>query len=173
MFGIINPPNLINANTTVGAMMPAMVANNSDLSAMWSYASNMTAGNLQASMWGQNIDLAKMPEWSHQSVMENVMYTQMLFASNPETLSADGAVDMSAGGNPIKFPMDITTALNAASAGNATTGNAGSSPSSSSASSSASSTPTASQNTTNGARGTFVSGGLLSVVVLAASFLIL
>ena len=73
MFGIINPPNLINANTSVGMMMPAMVANNSDLSAMWSYASNMTKGNLQASMWGMGIDLANMPDWSHSFVMENVM----------------------------------------------------------------------------------------------------
>ena len=73
MFGIINAPNLANANTSVGMMMSSMVSNNSDLSAMWSYASNMTKGNLQASMWGMNINLANMPTWSHSLVMENVM----------------------------------------------------------------------------------------------------
>ena len=73
MFGIINPPSQANAATSVGMMMPAMVANSSDLSAMYAYTSNMTKGNLQASTWGQNIDLAQMPEGSHQYVMENVM----------------------------------------------------------------------------------------------------
>lgn len=54
-------------------MMPAMVANDSGLAAMAAYTNNMTAGNLPASMWGQNIDLGQLPEWSHSYVMENVM----------------------------------------------------------------------------------------------------
>ena len=73
MFGIINPPNQYNAQTSVMNMMPALVSNSSDLAAMAAYTNNMTKGNLQATMWGQNIDLAQMPEWSHSYVMENVM----------------------------------------------------------------------------------------------------
>ena len=74
MFGMINPPSALNANTSVGMMMPSMVANDSSLAAMWAYTTNKTAGNLAASMWGMGIDLAGLPEWSHQYVMENVMY---------------------------------------------------------------------------------------------------
>lgn len=175
MFGIINPPSEANAATSVGMMMPALVANSSTLSAMWAYTSNMTKGNLQASMWGQNINLAQMPTWSHQYVMENVMYAQTLFAENPDVLGADGKVDMSAGGNPIKFPQDITAALNGAAAGNSSTGAAAAAPavSSSAAASSSSSAAAAPTGATNGARGTIVSSGLLGVAVLAASLLAL
>ena len=38
-------------------------------------------------------------------------YARTLFAMNPDTISADGKVDMSAGGNPIKFPEDIAATL--------------------------------------------------------------
>lgn len=78
MFGIINPPSIYNAPTNVGMMMPALVSNSSDLSAMAAYTNNMTKGNLPASMWGQNIDLAQMPQWSLPYVMENVMYALFL-----------------------------------------------------------------------------------------------
>ena len=78
---MINPPNLINANTSVGSMMSSMVSSSPSLSAAWSYASNKTAGNMQASTWGQSIDLAKLPAWSHEYVMENVLYVTPLSAA--------------------------------------------------------------------------------------------
>ncbi|GJE87211.1 hypothetical protein PsYK624_032940 [Phanerochaete sordida] len=175
MFGIINPPSVYNAPTSVMNMMPAMVSNSSDLSAMAAYTNNLTMGNMQASMWGQNIDLGQMPDWSHSYVMENVMYARSLFAENPDTLSADGKVDMSAGGNPIKFPMDVTSALN--NAGNGSAVNAGaapsaSAPSSDSASPSASTSATPSQ-MANGAGRSLASGAVVGVAVLAASLLAL
>lgn len=75
MFGIINPPSISNnANTSVASMMSSMVASSPSLAAMYAYTANQTQGNLPASMWGQNIDLAGLPDWSHQYVMENVMY---------------------------------------------------------------------------------------------------
>ena len=95
----------------------------------------------------------------------------MLLAKNPEVLSADGSVNMSANGAPLMIPADITTALNAASAGGASTSGSTSQTSSGSASS-ASTTPTTGT-TTNGARSTFVSTGLLSVAVFAVSILVL
>lgn len=102
-------------------------------------------------------------------------YAQTLFAENPDVLGADGKVDMSAGGNPIKFPQDITAALNGAAAGNSSTGAAAAAPavSSSAAASSSSSAAAAPTGATNGARGTIVSSGLLGVAVLAASLLAL
>jgi len=178
MFGIINPPSVYNAATSVSNMMPAMVSNSSDLAAMAAYTNNMTKGNLPASMWGGNIDLAQMPDWSHQYVMENVMYAQTLFAENPDVLGASGKVDMSAGGNPIKFPMDITAALNNAGSSNSSSGtaNAGSAPSSSAATSaSASASPSGSPaaQSANGAGRTLASGALIGAAVIAASFLAL
>lgn len=73
MFGIINPPSIFNANTSVGTQMQSLVAASPDLGAMSAYTKNQTTGNLQASTWGQNIDLASMPDWSHQYVAENVL----------------------------------------------------------------------------------------------------
>ncbi|EKM55394.1 uncharacterized protein PHACADRAFT_255995 [Phanerochaete carnosa HHB-10118-sp] len=177
MFGIINPPSISNnANTSVASMMPAMVANNSDLSAMAAYTNNMTQGNLQASMWGQNIDLAQMPDWSHEYVMQNVMYAQALIAENPDVIGSTGAIDMSAGGNPIKFPMDITSAINNAGSGSPSS-SAGSAPSSSapasSASASASASPSPAAGKSNGAGRTLASSALVGVAVIAASFLAL
>lgn len=167
MFGIINPPNAAGAATSVQQMMPSLVANSSDMSAMWSYMNNMTTGNLAATQWGNNLDLAKMPEWSHATFMENVMYARTFFAANPEILSKDGTVDMSANGNPIKFPIDITTALSA-------TSNSAPASSSASSASSASATPAstdAASRTANSASSAFASSALVTVAVLAATFL--
>lgn len=165
MFGIINPPSIWNADTSVSNMMPAMVANDSSLSAMAAYTNNMTAGNLQASMWGQNIDLGKMPEWSHSYVMENVMYARTLIAANPDVVGADGKIDMSAGGNPIKFPVDVTAALNNNSSSSA--------PSSGASSTSASTTASPTSQVTNGAGRTLASSAIVGAAVFATFFLAL
>lgn len=174
MFGIINPPSAANAATSVMNMMPALVSNSSDLAAMAAYTNNMTQGNLQATMWGQNIDLAQMPEWSHSYVMENVMYARTLFAENPDVLGEDGKVDMSAGGNPIKFPMDVSAAINNAGSGSA---NAGAAPpaaaTSASATTSASASATPASQMANGAGRSLASGAVVGAAVLAASFLAL
>lgn len=89
-------------------------------------------------------------------------------------LDADGKVDMNAGGNPIKFPMDVTAALSM----NTTTANAGSSPNSSASAggsspsgSASSSAPSASQ--TNGAASKAASTALLGLGLVAAAFLAL
>lgn len=170
MFGMINPPNAAGAATSVQQMMPSLVANSSDMSAMWSYMNNMTTGNLAATQWGNNLDLAKMPEWSHATFMENVMYARTFFAANPEILSADGTVDMSANGNPIKFPIDITTALSATSNSAPASSSASGAASASSASATPASTDAASR-TANSASSTFASSALVTVAVLAATFL--
>ena len=151
-----------------------MVANDSNVAAMAAYTNNMTQGNLQASMWGQNIDLASMPEWTHSFVLENVMYARTLFAENPDVLGADGKVDMSAGGNPIKFPQDITAALSASSSNTSasSSGSAGSAASTGSATSaSASGSPSATG--TSGAGRTLASGAIVGAAVVVASFLAL
>jgi hypothetical protein len=120
MFGIINPAVSAGAATSVGAMIPQLSANNSDVSAFSAYTSNVTAGNDQASRWGSNIDMSVLPEWAQPLVAENVMYTRSFLAANSETLMEDGSVDLSsASTTPLSIPQDISAPLNNAGAGGA------------------------------------------------------
>ncbi|KAL6308970.1 hypothetical protein BKA93DRAFT_724401 [Sparassis latifolia] len=162
MFGIINPPSIDNANTSVSTMMSAMAANDSSMAAMSSYASQQTSGNAGAAGWGSNIDMSSVPEWAYSSVMENVMYTRMVLAANPSVMQPDGSIDLSAGGS-LSWPADITSAV----ASNTTSSASASVPSST-----RSATP-ASSNVTNGATSTAMSRGVLAVTAIVAAFLVL
>ena len=77
MFGIINPPSVANAQTSVALQMSNLTSSSPDLNAMATYVNSQTVGNLQASTWGQNIDLAGLPDWSHEFVAENVLYVTL------------------------------------------------------------------------------------------------
>lgn len=96
-------------------MMPSIAANSSDVMAYATYTKTQTKGNTRAAGWGMNLDLAQLPEWSHQYVAENVLYTQNFLAANPEVLKDDGTVDLS-GNTPLMIPQDLNVALAAASA---------------------------------------------------------
>ncbi|TFK54926.1 hypothetical protein OE88DRAFT_1623071 [Heliocybe sulcata] len=168
MFGIINPPMAgASSETSVASMMTSMMANNSDISAMWSYTKNKTAGNPAAAAWGGGADMSNMPSWAQQAMVENVLYTRLALAANPETLQSDGSVNLSAGGDaPLMFPTDITAALS----------NAAASPSTSSASSpktatSASASPSPSQ--MSGARSVASSGAAVALTAGLAAFFLL
>jgi hypothetical protein len=111
MFGIINPPNAFQAPSSVSRMIPTLAANNSDIMAYASYSEAQT-GKTSAGKWGNNIDMATLPEWSHQYVAENVMYTRNFLAANAEVLRDDGSVDLGAAGTtPLMIPLDIGVAL--------------------------------------------------------------
>lgn len=70
------------------------------------------AGKTPAGKWGSNIDMGELPDWSHQYVAENVMYTRNFLASNAEVLKDDGSVDLSAAGTtPLMIPQDLSVAL--------------------------------------------------------------
>ncbi|TFK76487.1 hypothetical protein BDN72DRAFT_755376 [Pluteus cervinus] len=161
MFGIINPPSSAVAPTSVGSMMSSFIANNSDISAYASYTKDKTANNDQAARWGTNIDMGAMPEWSHQYVAENVLYTRNFLASNNEVLQGDGSIDLSsAGSTPLMIPQDISAALNNAAA-----------PSASSASASSSSSSAApSQTSKNGASSMTASRVLVGAAVAFVTF---
>lgn len=78
------------------------------------YASYTEAqtGKTSAGKWGSNIDMGSLPDWSHQYVAENVMYTRNFLAANAETLKDDGSVDLSAAGTtPLMIPQDLSVAL--------------------------------------------------------------
>ncbi|PIL33101.1 hypothetical protein GSI_04550 [Ganoderma sinense ZZ0214-1] len=69
--------------------MRSAVSNSSDMAAMAAYANTQTSGNHKAASanWGQNIDLAPLPDWSHALVM----YTRSFLRANPGTLKVDGS----------------------------------------------------------------------------------
>lgn len=127
MFGIVNPPNSLGSPMSVAGQMNTMSQADPNVAAMASYTKSKTEGTSAAS-WGNNINLADMPDWSHKLVMENVMYTRTFLAENPETISENGVSLSSAPNTPLKFPEDISTALNNAGAGAAPEAPAGSEP---------------------------------------------
>ena len=181
MFGVINPPaGFVGSPETVDAMMPSMVSNSSTLSAMMSYAGSLN-GSAAAMSWGGAVNMSAFPEWSQSYVMENVLYARALFAKNPDIMGADGKIDMSAGGNPIKFPEDIAATLrsgNNAAQSDASSSSSSAAPSSTASSSSASSSSSgssaaASPTQTNGARHVAASGALIGAVAVVASLLAL
>lgn len=112
MFGIINPPSDLGSATSVSGMMQSLSANSPNLAAFAADSSKQTANNVAASEWGGDIDMAALPEWSHQYVAENVLYTRNFLAANVEVLKENGAVDLSAAGtSPLLIPQDLSAAL--------------------------------------------------------------
>ncbi|KAI1795950.1 hypothetical protein LXA43DRAFT_881153 [Ganoderma leucocontextum] len=176
MFGVINPPSAYMASTSISQTMGSAVSNSSDMAAMMAYTNSLTSGNAKAASWGQNIDLASLPDWSHSLVMENVMYTRSFLGANPETLKDDGSIDLS-GDAPKMIPTDMAPVNAAVDNAASSSSPAASSPSSSSAASpastSASAAPTSAAGTSNGVASTAASSALLGVAVIAAAVLAL
>lgn len=173
MFGIINPPSAYMASTSIAQTMGSAVSNSSDMAAMMAYTNTLTNGNDKAASWGQNIDLATLPDWSHSFVMENVMYTRSFLGANPETLKDDGSIDLS-GETPRMIPTDmasVNAAVDNAASSSAPAASASSSAAGSPASS-ASTVPTgAAAGKGNGAASTAASSALLGLAALAAAVL--
>jgi len=108
MFGIINPPNALAGPSSVGSMMQPMANANPDLAKMRTYVDDATKKSDVASKWGTNFDMAAIPDWAHESFMENVLYTRSFLAANADALGSDGEVDAGLGGNPPVIPQEIT-----------------------------------------------------------------
>ncbi len=120
MFGIINPPNAYQQPGSASNMMPSLAGKNPSTQAGYSYASNATSNNTAAASWGMNLDMSKMPDWSMPYMAENIMFTQSFLAMNPESMTKDGSVDLSAlGNNAVMIPTDVAAAarLNNAESG--------------------------------------------------------
>lgn len=122
MFGMINPPAEFGGQTSVGGMMQSMTEKNSGLSAYASYTSNNTQGKA-GSNWGSSISLKDMPEWSHELVAENVLFTRNLLAMNPDIVKEDGSIDLSSvTSTPLMIPQDVSAQINSANDGTAAGG---------------------------------------------------
>lgn len=173
MFGIINPPSSYMASTSIAQTMGSAVSNSSDMAAMMAYTNTLTNGNDKAASWGQNIDLATLPDWSHSLVMENVMYTRSFLGANPETLKDDGSIDLS-GDAPRMIPTDmapVNAAVDNAASSSAPAASASSSAASSPASSASAASTGAATGKGNGAASTAVSSALLGFAAVAAAVL--
>jgi len=175
MFGIINPPNALAGPSSVGSMMKPMVDSNANLNKMRSYVDDATKDSEPASKWGTNLDMASIPEWAHESFMENVLYTRTYLAANSDGFK-DGGFDTSLGGNPPVIPKEITQVALADSPGYGY----GSDPASpSSVSSTDASSPTSTGTNTsanlsgNGAASAARSGATVVLAALAAGFFLL
>ncbi|EPQ58159.1 hypothetical protein GLOTRDRAFT_136925 [Gloeophyllum trabeum ATCC 11539] len=170
MFGIINPPMAsAGSNMSVSSMMSSMVSNNSQMAAMWSYTKNMTAGSPAAAAWGSNADMSNMPSWAQQAMVENVMYTRLVLAANPETIDSNGQVNLGAGGDaPLMLPQDITAVMN-----NAGSSAAASSPSATGAGSSTAASSSPSPSHTSGARSLASSSAAVALSAGLAAFFLL
>lgn len=111
MFGIINPPNALGQNGSAAMMMPSLASQSPSTEAGMIYAQNVTSGHAAAAAWGSGIDLSTMPPWSQTYAAENILYFKSFLAMNPDTISDDGTVDLSAlSTNPVMFPTDVAAA---------------------------------------------------------------
>ena len=178
MWGVLNPTTS-NSTDSVSNMMPQMISNDSSLSAMWAYTSQV-GKQYNASdavmNWGGKYNVSAVPSWAQGELMQNIMFTRMFLAMNPETLQSDGSIDMSGSKAPLSFPSDISGALAGNNAASSTPDVGSSSSASSQAaatSDGASASPSATGAAANGARGTAVSSAFLGAAVLAVSFLAL
>jgi plastocyanin len=176
MFGIINPPNAFMGASSAGMMMGSLAGQYNATQAAMSYTKNATASQPNASMWGMNIDMGGMPNWSQPYAADNVLFTQAFIAMNPETLQADGSIDLSGlASNPVMVPTDVAAALYSNNADNSTSSSGYGSPASPSTPSSAAAS--ASSSAVGGSKASSNSAGALSsphvavalVAVLAAS----
>jgi len=150
-------------------MMPSLAGQYNSTQAAMSYTSNVTANSSSAASWGMNMDMSGMPSGSQQYMAENVLYTRAVLGMNPETLTSDGAVDLSGmSSTPLMIPTDVAASVN-----NADSGSYGS-PASSSTSSAASSPSTSavggSSKSTNGAGALSSPRVAVALVAVVAAF---
>lgn len=166
MFGIINPPSAFQAPTSVSGMMSSVMANNSNVATYAAYTANATA-NSKGANWGANIDMASMPSWAYDAVVENVMFTRNVLAMNPDIMNEDGTVNLNAiGTNPMMVPPDVGSAL----ATSSSTGSSSSTPAASSSASTASASQSPVGAASNGAMSVVSSKVLVGATVLVATF---
>ena len=152
--------------------MPALAGKYPSTQAAMSYTNNVTANQSTAASWGMNMDMSGMPDWSSSYAAENVLYTRAFLAMNPETLNADGSVNLSGlGSNAVMLPIDVAS-MSANNADNSTGsyGSPASSSTPSSASSPSASAVGGSSKSSNGAGALSSPRLAVALVAVAAAF---
>ncbi|EAU88576.2 glycoamidase [Coprinopsis cinerea okayama7 len=173
MFGIINPATQFASPSSVGLQMSKLAAKSANVAGYSDITRQATKDSDAISRWGSNIDMAEIPDWAHEFVAENVLYTRNFLAANPEVMKEDGSIDLSTASTvPLAIPQDVAAALN----------NAGSSEPASSDAPAEASTPAATsdapevtgnaENLNSGSSSTLASPKvLLAVVAVVATLL--
>ncbi|KAI0781016.1 hypothetical protein BD413DRAFT_18053 [Trametes elegans] len=177
MFGMINPPSVYNAPSSVSQMMGSMASNSSGMAAMAAYTDKMTDGSTAAANWGQNLDMAKIPEWAQSSFLENVMYTRAFLGANRDVIQDDGSINLNTG-SPMQLPTDMAQVNSvmdsgAAQASTSAGSNAAAVPSGSGTVASGAAAESQVAGKSNGAASTAASSALLGVAAIAAAVLAL
>jgi len=169
MFVIINPPNAGGHPAAASNMMSSLSGQYPSTKAGWSYASNATSNNTGAANWGASMDMSKMPDWSMPYMAENILYTRSFLAMNPESMNANGDVNLSPlSNNAIMVPTDVASA---ARQNNAESGTSSSSASSSGATPTPSSASAASSSGSSNGAGALASPRVaVALVAVAAAF---
>jgi len=171
MFGIINPPNAFGQNSSAAMMMPSLAGEYPSTGAGMSYTQNVTSGNDAAAGWGGSIDLSKMPSWSQSYAAENILFARAFFAMNPETISADGKVDLSPlSTNPIQFPTDVAAASRLDYGDSPSSSSSAAEPSSTADGSSTPNSATSKGGSSNGAGALSSPRVAIALVAVAAAF---
>lgn len=86
------------------------------MASYYSYTQSMVANNAAASKWGDDVDLAALPDWAKPEMAGNIMYMKNLIAMNPDVVGADGKVTVGGSDAPLMLPNDVPAVNGAASA---------------------------------------------------------
>ncbi|TFK29901.1 hypothetical protein FA15DRAFT_186169 [Coprinopsis marcescibilis] len=169
MFGIINPATNFASPTSLGRQLQSIGQNSSNVEGYSAYTAKQIKGNDAAARWGSSIDIESVPEWAREYVAENVLYTRMFLATNPEVLKDDGSIDLSSNSTvPLAIPEDIAAALNNAGSGDASPSPSPNTPAVSAPVDAPASTPAADNGTISNLRNNSGASSLASPKVLVA-----
>jgi hypothetical protein len=103
-------------NSSAAAAPAANSSKPTDMASYYSYTQSMVANNAAASTWGDNVDLAALPDWARPEMAGNIMYMKNLIAMNPDVVGADGKVTVGGSDAPMMLPNDVPAVNGAASA---------------------------------------------------------
>jgi len=108
MFGVINPSFMNAQPGSASNMMTSLAAQYPSVQNAMSITANATSNNTAAANWGMNLNMSSIPDWAQPYMAENIMYTQVLMAANPDVITPSGNIDLSnMGSNPLSTPNDF------------------------------------------------------------------
>ena len=142
-----------------------MAANNSDIAAQWSYTVMNTQNSTAASNWGSNIDISQITNdpVGQLALIQNVMYTRLAIALNPQYVQADGSFNPNIAAG-MAVPMDPAL-LSTNASSTSSSSSSSSSTSYGTSAPSASSTSGASRRVASSATAVFVAVAIAALVL--------
>ncbi|KIJ50485.1 hypothetical protein M422DRAFT_27438 [Sphaerobolus stellatus SS14] len=111
MFGVVNgeQANSARSAVTVGSMANTLVSADVALKAKWSAVKSLVASNPVANKWGTGISMEGMTNEQMVSVVDNVLFSQLLIHQNMDYVS-DNQFSISNSNSPLVLPpADLST----------------------------------------------------------------